>query len=128
MSVIGVGWGLSPLSLVRAARPQPVMGHGLSQEYSGGTWSLSGAAAHLLPINPPYGGLIAVSVGRGRSAKNTESAIIAPAAIMRIACCRISLMWASRQLRASLAGFSVLAEIAAHIADPAKRSLARTRQ
>ena len=48
-------------------------------------WSLSGAAAHLLAINPPCGNLAPVSARCGRSTKNTESATIALAVIMRIA-------------------------------------------
>ena len=76
--------------------------HGLSQEYSGGVWSLSGAGVHLLPINPPYGCLTAVSVCAGRSTKNTESATIALAVIMRIACSRIPPLCASMQLWARL--------------------------
>lgn len=52
-------------------------------------WSLSGAAAHLLAINPPCGNLAPVSARCGRSTKNTESATIALAVIMRIACNRI---------------------------------------
>ena len=80
------------------------MGHGLSQEYSGGVWPLSGAAAHLPPINPPYGGLIPVSTWCGRSARNTESAIIAPAAIMRDRMLPHTTNMALSRLRASLAG------------------------
>jgi hypothetical protein len=64
---------------------------------------LSGAAAHLLAINPPYGDLAPVSVCCGRSAKNTESATIALAVIMRIACSRIPPRCASSRLGASLA-------------------------
>ena len=63
---------------------------------------MSGTATHLLPINPPYGGLILGSVWCGRSAKKTESAIMAPAAITKIACCSIPPICARNPLSASL--------------------------
>ena len=48
-------------------------------------WLLSGATVHLLAINPSCGDLAPVSARCGRSTKNTESATIALAVIMRIA-------------------------------------------
>ena len=57
------------------------MGHGFSQVYSAGIRLLSGLVAHCLSINPALGDLIPLSSGCGRSAKNTDSVIIVPAAI-----------------------------------------------
>jgi len=65
------------------------MGHGFSQVYSAGIRLLSGLVAHCLSINPALGDLIPLSSGCGRSAKNTDSVIIVPAAIIEIACQRI---------------------------------------
>jgi hypothetical protein len=64
------------------------MGHGFPQVCSAGIRLLSGVA-HCLSINPALGDLIPLSSGCGRSAKNTDSAIIVPAAIIEIACQRI---------------------------------------
>jgi hypothetical protein len=69
---------------------------------------LSGVVAHLLPINPPYGGLISVSVWCGRSARNTESAIIALAAIIKIACRRIPLICTRAGFNSSVQGCHTL--------------------
>ncbi len=80
------------------------MGHRFSQLYSAGIRSLSGAAAHGLAINPAYGGLIPLSCRGGRNTKNTDSTIIAPAAIMEIACQRI--MPSMRPLRAQFLSLS----------------------
>jgi hypothetical protein len=55
---------------------------------------LSGAGVHLPAINPPCGDLAPVSARCGRSTKNTESATIALAVIMKIACSRIPAIWA----------------------------------
>lgn len=80
------------------------IGHGLSQEYSGGIWLLSGATAHLPAPSPPYGGLIFESVWSGRSAINTDNATIALAAITETACHLITSICARNHPLASPTG------------------------